>query len=366
MLRLSSNSAENIAFPSQPQDAVFGSASCEEIMPSGFERQVLLFHVQATSAPKGAPILSLKQIAEIVYEEWKAGRAVTRLEELEAEDLDTEKLDAARKRPNNAVYIQEMAIGPRGCEILLTLGDAGESDPAIVNFKDKGIRYVRKGANGGVGFSAHLAFSFSPSAPPAQYRGVLERMPGLGRNVILNYINRIVRNHTKGQGEYRFVEATTGKDRAYRPRLTTAAAPSRALKSALQTGRLAEVTLIQRTKLEDEIDQNARFKVEEKRLKVSAEDVPPGEAGRLKWLNELKTWAKKRKYEEVQIRLRPQDGGSYLSSRFSTEIADAADAIYSRHEHMDFVSEVAQCHEKAVDVIVENLKTMLKQDSQWK
>jgi len=335
-------------------------------MPSAFERQVLLFHLQPTSVPKGAPISTMKGIAEMIHAEWKAGKAITRLEELEAEDIDQDTIETAKKRPNNAVYIQDMNLGTDRCEILLTLGDAAEADPTIVNLKNRELTSVGKGADGGVGFSTHLCISFKASAPPVQYRATLERMANLGRNTAINYINRVLRNHVRGKSEFRFVEATTDRDLAYRPKLLSASEPSRKLLTAFKTGQFSEVVLVQRKKVEDELDQSAAYRVTEKRLKVDVGEVPATEDGRRKWLNDLKSLAKKQKYDEVQVRVKPFGGGGYMSSRFSTEVADAADAVFSRHEEIEFDVETGQCHKMIADRIRDPLVAMLKKDSLWK
>lgn len=335
-------------------------------MPSAFERQVLLFHVQPTSIPRGAPILKMKDLVGMIHAEWKAGKAITRLEELEAEDLDQEVIQTARKRPNNAVYIQDMWVGDDHCEILLTLGDAAEADPTIVNLKNREQISVRKGADGGVGFSTHVCISFKGSAPPVQYRATLERMSNLGRNTVLTYLNRVLRNHTRGKGEFRFVEAGTDRDLAYRPKLLSAAQPSRRLLTAFKTGQFSEVVLIQRKKVSDELDQNSAFRVTEKRLKLDVGEVPSGDAGRHKWLNDLKALAKKQNYDEVQVRVKPFGGGNNMSARFSTEVADAADAVFSRHEEIEFNVETGQCHKKLVDRIRDPLAAMLKREALWK
>lgn len=335
-------------------------------MPSAFERQVLLFHLQPSALPKGAPLSSMKDIAGMLHAEWKAGKAITRLEELEAEDLDQETIKNAKKRPNNAVYIQDMSLGTDHCELLLTLGDAAEADPTIVNLKSREFTPVPKGTDGGVGFSTHLCISFKGSAPPVQHRATLERMSNLGRNTVITYINRILRNHTRGKDEFRFVEAGTERDFAYRPKLLSAAQQSRKLLTAFKTGRFSEVVLIQRKKIGDELDQSTAYRVTEKRLKVDVGEVPATGDGRHKWLNDLKALAKKQNYDEVQVRVKPFNGGSYMSSRFSTEVADAADAVFSRHEEIEFDVETGQCHKKIVDRIRDPLVAMLKKEALWK
>ena len=54
-----------------------------------------------------------------------------------------------------------------------------------------------------------------------------------------------------------------------------------------------------------------------------------------------------------------------MSSRFQTDLADAADAIYSRHEQIDFGTEVPHCHERIVDKIRAPLKSMLTKKHLW-
>lgn len=335
-------------------------------MPSAFERQVLLFHLQPTTIPKGATIPTMKDVAGMIHAEWKAGKAITRLEELEAEDLDQDVIEHAKKRPNNAVYIQDMGIGTDHVEILLTLGDAAEADPTIVNLKNRELTPISKGADGGVGFSTHICIAFKGSAPPVQYRATLERMSNLGRNTVLTYINRVLRNHVRGKGEFRFVEAGTERDLAYRPKLLSATKPSRKLLTAFKTGQFSEVVLIQRKKISDELDEKSAFRVTEKRLKVDVDMVPAGDEGRHKWLNALKVLARKQNYDEVQVRVKPFAGGGYMSARFSTEVADAADAVFSRHEEIEFDVETGQCHKKIVDRIRDPLVAMLKKDALWK
>lgn len=335
-------------------------------MPSGFERRVLLFHLQPVTVPKGADIPKLEEIAKILHVMWKKGEAITRLEELEAEDVDQAELTLAKKRPNNAVYIQDMRLHADSCDILLTLGDAAESDPAIVNLSDRTMTHVSKGANGGVGFSAHLTLHFKGSPKPIQYRAALERMPNLGRNIVINYINRLLRKFSQDNAAFRFVEVGTGRDLAWRPKLLSAAQPSRAMSTALKAGRLSDVVLVQRKRADGEIDSSAGFKVKEKRLKLSLEDVPANEDGRRKWLNGLTNWARKHDYDEVQVRIKPFTGGKDMSSKFSTELADAAEAIFSRHEQIDLSHETGQCHEKLLKRIYEPLGTMVSNDKLWK
>lgn len=333
-------------------------------MPSAFERQVLLFHIGIETAPKGADIPKMAEVAQMLNSEWKANRAVTRLEELEAEDIDQETLETAKKRPNNAVFISDMQLRPDGCDVLLTLGDAAESDPTIIHLRKRTLNHVSKGKDGGVGFSAHLSLSFKGSAPPVQYRATLERMHNLGRSTVVTYINRILRNYAR-ENKFRFVEATTGRDLAYRPKLKSVSQPSRALKSALKTGRFSEVVLIQRKKVTDELDTKDAYIVKEKRLRVGTENVPATEEGRLNWLNVLTRRAKLKGFDEVYVRMKSLAGGANMTSRFSTEVADAADAVFSRHEDVHFSAETGHCHDKIVSRISDPLAAMLKKDSLW-
>lgn len=335
-------------------------------MASAFERQALLFNLRVETVPKGAPAPTMKEVADILYGEWKGNRAITRLEELDAENVDQETLALAKRRPNNAVYIQDMRRHERSCEILLTLGDAAEADPTIVDLKSRRLTPVAKGTDGGVGFSAHLCLSYSPSAPPVLYRGTLERMHNLGRNTVITYMNRLLRNHARDNPRFRFVD-DKGGDRAWRPRLASVTKESRSLASAVKTGRFAEVTLVQRKKIkEDILDQEPAFRVKEKLLKLSTEDIPPTDAGRMEWLNRITKKAKENDYDEVYVKLKPFNGTGDISSRFSTEVEDAADAVFSRHERIDLTIETGQCHLKIVPRIGDPLTAMLTRDSLWK
>jgi len=335
-------------------------------MASAFERQVLLFNLRVETVPRGATPPNMKEVADILHGEWKGNRAITRLEELDAENVDQETLALAKKRPNNAVYIQDMRRHENSCEILLTLGDAAEADPTIVHLKSREQTSVAKGNDGGVGFSAHLCLSYSASAPPVLYRGTLERMHNLGRNTVVTYMNRLLRNYAKDNPRFRFVD-DKGTDKAWRPRLASVTKASRSLATAVKTGRFAEVTLVQRKKIrEDILDQDPTYRVKEKQLKLSTEDVPSTEEGRMKWLNRLTKRAKQNDFDEVHVKLKPFNGTGDMSSRFSTEVEDAADAVFSRHERIDFTVETAQCHQKIVPRIGDPLTAMLKRDSLWK
>jgi hypothetical protein len=84
-------------------------------------------------------------------------------------------------------------------------------------------------------------------------------------------------------------------------------------------------------------------------------------------LNRARNWGHENNYEEMQIRFRDVVDRRSASPKFATDLADAADAVYSRIEQLPkFRKPLAQCPKKIVRTVTDKMAALFSDGKLWK
>ncbi|SMH60493.1 hypothetical protein [Azospirillum agricola] len=368
--------------------------------PSVNERTVLLFNlivgaVPAEAAPS-ARQLPFREIAAILQRVKDAGLAVEirsadEVQQEEEADAQAEvhlpqignpavpvvALPAAEvavlERPAgapagraNAIILQHIEIHPDDGTVSLFFqaGDAQGTNPAFLNPTTRGIRFARPRAGESNGYSAHLVIG--SSRQNGVYRAALERMPSLGRNAIISFLNRLITLGVKmdeDRGRWLFIDPER-KQRSYRPKMSSTLQMSRQLGQDLQENALTTIELIGDDVI-DEFDEFDQVTPIRRRMELRVKSDRLGENA-VNLLNGLLVKARNLRYTRMDIKLRRTATGQTSSARLNTAMMDAAEAVYARNEIINgFERELEQCWEAIHQPTVAKIKRLVQNNDLW-
>jgi len=299
---------------------------------SEYERQVLLFNLHVGVVPDEAPDMGMSEVVAMIQERFKAGDARMRVGERisEAEDEPEGEHTTGTDEPVNVISIRKMDVHQDGTVLmLLHHGDARAPDPALMQIETGSVRNAGKRADEGLAHAAHLIISTKHRSPSGQSRALLERVPNLGRSAVMAFLNRLLRDASASE-HLEFEDHDTGRIKRFHPRLTGQQQLSHRLRADLQAGRLSRIEFITRH-VAGGFEEPDRVVPTTQILVHKVVNAPTGRAA-LDLLERAKAFARRHHFEEMQIRFRKTDTDQHLSPRFATDIADAEDAVYSRHE----------------------------------
>jgi hypothetical protein len=331
---------------------------------SEWERQILLLNLSVEAVPSEAPDTDMSFVFNAIQEAFDNQKAFMAIGERASEDGDGETSEAADEN-NNIISIRALERGNDGTfTILLQHGDTQAPDPAFMDIRDFSIRKAGKKPTDGLAHAAHLIISQRRSRN-RQSRALLERVPNLGRGIVLTFLNRLLREYAAEQ-ELTFLAADTKRQRRYHPKLVTYQQLSHQLRADIQRGRLFQIEFV-RHQVHAGFEEPDEIVPVSEILECRTVAAPPRGSRALQLIERAKQWARDNQYDEIQLRMQKTDTGKYLSPRFSTDISDAADAIYARHEILaGFPSRLDQCPESIVRSLQSRMIPLLRKDSLWR
>lgn len=133
----------------------------------------------------------------------------------------------------------------------------------------------------------------------------------------------------------------------------------------MESGSLRSIELVQNHTVEGFEEQNKIVPVK----KVVVHKVVSAPTGKRAFdlLERAKDYAKANNFDEMQIRFRKKSTDQYLSPRFTTDISDARDAIYSRFEVLPrFSSPLEQCPSAIVNRVRTQMMPLFGKRELWK
>lgn len=306
--------------------------------------------------PEEAPPITTADALGMISAAYKADRALMRVGDyIPDEEIELEE-------GGNLILVRSMRAEDQARHLLLHHGDANAADPALMEFKSGDVRKAGKLPGEGVAHASHLAISLLEDSKK-QVRAALERVPNLGRGTVTAFLNRILREEAKRQ-KMSFKDKETKKDKRCHPKLRAQQQMSHQLRNDLEKGKLSRVEFVSRDVVGgfEEPDQVIPVVKSIVHKIVSA---PTGHAA-FDLIQRMKDFARKHNYEEMQIRFRRTDSDQNLSPRFSTEVSDAMDTIYSRFELVRFEKALEQCPKEIVPAMVRELTRLLEDSKLWK
>lgn len=320
------------------------------VTPSEKERQALVFNTQITAVPDEAPIHSMGEIVAALQDIFGRGDAVqyltTRQAETEDEGEDNQEEAPPMEDVRGVLFIGEINVQADGTTtVLVKAGDPEGTRPAFINIRTGDTRIVQRQEGESNGYAAHLIIG-PPRSGRNQigvHRCALERMPHLGRTVVFNFLNRLIRKHFKKDDMMVFDHPESRTLRQYYPKLDTYAQLSHRLRDDISEGKLSHIEFISR-RADDQADEAIQIEIDRYTLKVKPTRHPINQEDSLGYLNRVKRWGLNKGFEEMQLFFKKIDNRPGFSPRFTTELDDAADALYSRLEALTgFSDPLPQC-----------------------
>ena len=323
---------------------------------SQHERQVLLLNLGIEMIPDEAPPWTVRDFFDCVKQTYDSKVAATYVG-------DTVNEDGEVTGGGNPLSIADLRLGTDGTlTLLFHHGDKRAPDPALMHIPTRKVRTAGKGEDDGLAHGAHLVVSNSSGAPGSLTPALLERVPNLGRSMVIGFVNTMVRRVCQARGDS-FVDPDNGKQYKCYPRLTLTLPASATVKDDLQHGRISRIEFVKHD-IVDGLDEAGVIRPITMRLVHEVDGkVPVSEM--LNLFRRSQVWGKEHGYQEMQIRY--TRNGKPNSPRFSIEVADAEDAVYGRHEEINGFSEnLLQCPEAVVDEVLTKMHTLFSKPSLWK
>lgn len=325
------------------------------------ERHILLFMLRTEMVPDAAPLLTVREAIDMLFEIFSAGNAQMQIGEHLADEEDENEEASAP----NLICIQDMNIDNKGrATILFQHGDKNGADPAVVGIKTRKIRKAGKTADEAVAHAAHLIVDTDSDGGTEQCRCALERVPNLGRSTVITFMNRLLLAHCR-ENEIDFVDKDSKKRKRMHPKLLAENQLSHAIKEDLKEGILRNIEFITHKKTGG-FDEPDVVIPQTHRVTCKVLHAPKGKA---LWdlLERAKAWGKKHNFEQMQIRFKKNGTDQHLSPRFATDTDDAKDVLYSRFEVLrKFSAPLEQCHEKIVDDLCVRMAELVDNEALWK
>jgi hypothetical protein len=332
---------------------------------SEHERQVLLFNLHVAMVPEEAePEWTMEEALQLLGQVFKAGRASMLIGEQVNESEDDD--DDAQPEGENIILISDMRTNADGdVTILLHHGDVAAADPTLMEIRTRKIRSAGKTSGEGLSHAAHLIISTKKHLSPSkQSRALLERVPNLGKSRIIAFLNRLLRLEAKRQ-LLEFVDKKTKRPKRFHPKLTAFSQMSHTLKKDLEEGKLSRIEFVTRH-VAGGFEEKDRVVPVTQTIVHKVVKSPTGAAA-FDLLERMKAVAKKQNFEEMQVHFRKTDTEQHVSPRFATDLADAAEAVYSRFEVLsEFKAVLSQCPVKVVPDVQKRMVALFHDKVLWK
>jgi hypothetical protein len=337
------------------------------VTPSQYERQVILFNLAVRAAPEQGTLLPMKNILDMIETVHAAGDAFWMIgAKAHADENDDETADralAAGERPSLiTIAAYRRGRNKSGGTFLFNFGDITGTDPAFLHIETRRVRVIKRAAEEGTGYGAHLTIGPEQFVLGlSRHRCALEIMPHL-----IQFVNRLLRIATRGDESFVFPDPDTSRLLRFRPKLSSSLQPSQTLIKDITEGKLSHIEFFTR-EIKTQTDELPQIVSERRTLRVRVQLDDPTAGGIRHFLNQAKDWGRKRDFDEMQLRFSRGDVDRSASARFSTLLADAADALYSRTETISgFSAALAQCPEELDIKIHRKLGAMVADDRLWR
>jgi hypothetical protein len=267
--------------------------------------------------------------------------------------------------------IADIQYDSRGKNItfLFRHGDKKIVNPAFVAFDTQKVREEKKRKNEGMAYSAHLSISLEPfSSNPNRYRAVLERIPSLSRTVILDFLNRLLRNYAQSHSsQFTFTDPETHKQKQFHPKLSCYLEQSETLKKDLKEGELSHLELVKREYQEPEYDEHGWTKVTARDLKLKVVARKSGR-GALELIEKIKQLGAAQDYNILKVTYKRPAGETTqnVTAPIAIEEENAVDFLYARlHVIQDFSTPLGQSPEVIHSEMRDKLLELLSDNNLW-
>ncbi len=182
--------------------------------------------------------------------------------------------------------------------------------------------------------------------------------------MVIAFLNRLLRRHAHDITMV-YEDKKAKREKKCHPKLVGQQQMSHRLKADLEEGKLSRVEFVTRHVAGGFEEKNRVVPITQTMVHKIV-NAPTGNAA-MDLLARMKAHARKHNFEEMQIRFRKTDTDQSVSPRFSTELDDAADAIYSRLEVLrGFSGALEQCPVKTVAELRKKMIGLLKAKDLWK
>lgn len=331
---------------------------------SKYERDIILMKAKAVVVPQDAPVATLEDAFDIIYELFIKNKATAYLDS--KQNVISAVIVSGNPVPVDSIHIADMNYDKSTgvCSILVNRGDENLTDPAFIDTVTRKSRVAAKGTNEVVGYSAHIVIDFKNPDAIGCHKLIFERVPNLGRSLVFEFFNHLLKAHAENNTKFQFTNPKTKQVKDYRIKFDTEFAKSPQLEKDLKEGRMTGVELIKRNSSDEGLDNLPNIKKVTKKLIIAVDHGSV--ANPLNWLNKMKKHAANDGFDEIQVKIQGASGGS-KSPRFATALQDAAEVLYARLESIkDFAKPLDQCREKINYDVSNKMTVALKNTSLWK
>jgi hypothetical protein len=332
------------------------------------ERRVYLWHVAPRPLPREAPVIvTLPEVIAILKDAFDGNTAELFL------NSDGRVLladaPAADKDPKNRVYISDFSEDDGFVTMLINRGDPTLADTAFIDAVTGDVRTVPPRQNESQGWSAHLVIS--KYINNNVHRACFERMPHATSWFVEMLFRRILENRAKNNPAYVFQKARRKQGKIvyesfdYRDHLSIKKVPSEQLKDDIKQGEVASITLIESKAKFTGPDSPDITKSVERKVVIKPHKAV-AKAKVLAYLQELFPWAKKHKFDTIQVKLTDLPGGASASPRFIIEQGDATETLYVRTQRLVGFDQILEsCYAKIMPEIKKKMTALIQYDAKW-
>jgi hypothetical protein len=332
------------------------------------ERRVYLWHVDPRPLPREAPVIvKLAGVVAILKDAFAGNTAELFLNsDGRVLPLDAPETD---KDPKNRVYISDFTEDDGFVTMLINRGDPTLADTAFIDAVTHEVRTVPPGKNESQGWSAHLVIS--KYVNKNVHRACFERMPHATSWFVEMLFRRILETRANNNPAYIFQKPRRKQGKivyesfTYRDHLSIKKVPSEQLKDDIKQGELASITLIESKAKFTGPDSPDIIKSVERKLVIKPIKAV-AQTKVLAYLQELFPWAKKNKFDTIQVKLTDLPGGATASPRFVIEQGDATETLYVRTQRLTGFDQIlVSCYAKIMPEIKKKMTALIQDDAKW-
>lgn len=256
-----------------------------------------------------------------------------------------------------AVRLMDMkdVHGGDAVAFLVAYADKNSADPAFMDLVTGVTNIVRKSDDQGGAYTAHCVLKTKPTdTKPYRYTGMIEKVPGATRSVILPFMNTQLREACKFD-----LQRKNKRPIKCWPAFEALGQQSEKLGDALSTGQLKEVELV-RYEYEDKgIDQIGG--VVDRKMALSLKPSNKlSHDGVVDWLEKLKSWGKQKSFKEMKVRYR-SDIGKDDTVTVPTAKTDVSEFLFNKHEMIKVDDDIDQLVEVVRDDVVDKMMALMEQ-----
>ena len=331
------------------------------------ERQVFLWHIAPRAIPSDAPVdVKLSDILNILDDAIASKKAFVYLRSDGGIAGDKDPKDS-----KNCIFIAQMKTTHDGYArmLLINRGDPDAANPSFLDPVQNTVEHVPPGVDQVQGWSAHMTIAIQPSAD-GRHRACFERMTNVSATLAQRYLEALLDQATSGDPQYTYTKTVKkGKKyvdeiRSYKIRLGVNKVPSERVLDDIKNSELSGIKLIRKNVKYAGVASPSIVKEITETLKISTNDVDKNALQN--YIHSVQQWGKDKGYDEIQFEVTNLPGGGSASPRFSLEIADAMDTLYSRSQRVTgFGKFLETCYADIDSEISGKMLDLMKDESHW-